>query len=221
MLSMIDYLEKLNRKERYFLIGLALGNPKFKLDESFLKKLNDEFHIAIPDKAFVAMDYHLNWIFAAAILASGNPATNYVYDNKDKFIDGTQEDIDLLVAYEDKFGINHLIMLEAKGVTSYDNNQFRHKIDRFKKIFGEKGDRFAKIKPYFGLISPRESKGLDFEYCPSWLKVDRKIPWFEMAIPERLVLFGCDERGKSNNSRDFWTIKLEQAMNKGAISLLG
>ncbi len=210
MSSMIDYLEQLNRKERYFLIGLALGNPKFKLDESFLKKLNNEFHTDIKEKTFVAMDYHLNWIFAAAGLAYGKPVRDQIYDNKGKVIDGTQEDIDLLIAYEDNVGNTHLIMLEAKGATSYDNRQFKHKIDRFTKIFRMEGkDRFEKVKPHFGLVSPREPKNLSVDYCPSWLKVDGKIPWFEMKMPGRLVLFGCDEQGNSNKGRDFWTAKPE------------
>jgi len=207
--TMVDYLEQLNRKERFFLIGLALGNPKFKLDESFLKKLNNEFHTDIKGRTFVAMDYHLNWIFAAAELAVGTPVHDNIYDNKDKVIDGTQTDVDLLIAYEDNGGFTNLVMLEAKGVTSYDNVQFRHKIDRFTKIFGENGNRFEKVKPYFGLISPKEPKNLDVDYCPSWLKVDGRIPWFEMDMSDRLVVFGCDRQGNSNEKREFWTVKLK------------
>jgi hypothetical protein len=206
---MIGYLEQLNRKERYFLIGLALGNPKFKLDKSFRAKLNNGFHVDIPENAFVAMDYHLNWIYAAAELAFGKSVHEQIYQNNDNVIDGTQEDVDLLVAYEDTSGISQLIMLEAKGVTSFSNEQFKHKIDRFTKMFGNKGDKFAKFKPYFGLVSPRKSRNLCVDCCPSWLKVDGDIPWFEMKIPPRLVLFGCDENGKSSSERKFWKVKIE------------
>lgn len=208
MAAMIEYLEKLNRKERFFLIGVVLGTPKFKLDPVFRQKLSDKFCVIVPDAAFVAMDYHLNWIFAAAALSFGHPILERIYDNKDGVIDGTQEDIDLLIAFEDESGLSHLIMLEAKGVTAFNNTQFEHKIERFKNIFGEKGDRWPKVKPYFGLVSPRESKGLHYDQCPSWLKVDDKIPWFKMCIPQdRLTLFGCDKHGKPNKRRDFWTVK--------------
>ena len=64
--TMIDYLQQLNKKERYFLIGLAWSNRKFKLDKPFLKNLNSKFHINIKGKIFVGVDYHLDWIFAAA-----------------------------------------------------------------------------------------------------------------------------------------------------------
>lgn len=99
-------------------------------------------------------------------------------------------------------------MLEAKGVTAFSNSQFVHKINRFKSMFGETGDRWTEIKPYFGLVSPRKSKGLHYDLCPAWLKVDDKIPWFEMSIPsDRLTVFGCDEKGRPNKERAFWTIR--------------
>lgn len=75
---MIDHLRQLNRKERYFLIGLALGNPKFNLDKTFLKNLNSQFHTDIKRKIFVGVDYHLDWIFAAAELVNGTPFQDHI-----------------------------------------------------------------------------------------------------------------------------------------------
>lgn len=208
MSAMIDNLGKLNRKERFFLIGMVLGNPKFKLDPMFRQRLSTKFNVVIPDTSFVAMDYHFNWIYAAAALTFSSPESGRIYENASGAIDGTQEDVDLLVAFEDSSGLNHLIMLEAKGVTAFSNNQFVHKINRFKSIFGETGDRWAEIKPYFGLVSPRKSKGLHYALCPAWLMVDDKIPWFEMSIPsDRLTVLGCDEKGRPNKERAFWTMR--------------
>jgi len=206
--TFIDNLDKLNRKERFFLIGLALGNPGFKLDRLFQQKLSEEFGVVIPDNVFVAMDYHLNWIYAAAALTFGNPVRDKLFDNKFGIINGTQEDVDLLVAFEDASGICHLIMLEAKGVTAFSNSQFRHKMDRFRSIFGENGRRFSRIKPYFGLVSPRKPTGLRYDLCPLWLKHGDDIPWFEMSIPrDRLTVFGCDKEGRPNQRRALWTVK--------------
>ena len=64
MSAMIDNLEKLNRKERFFFIGMVLDNPKFKLDPMFRQRLSTKFNVVIPDTASVAMDYHLNWIIS-------------------------------------------------------------------------------------------------------------------------------------------------------------
>ncbi len=214
MSSMIAHLDRLNRKERFFLVGMALGKREFKLDSLFRRKLSEKFGIAVPDTAFVAIDYHLNWIFAAAALTFGNPAWGLVYENKDRVIDGTQEDIDLLVAFENASGLTHLIMLEAKGVIAFSNNQFQHKIGRFKSIFGEDCEKWPKVRPYFGLVSPREPKRLRYDLCPFWLKVGDKIPWLEMPIPQdRLIVYGCDGHGQPNKERAFWTVRQSVSAN--------
>lgn len=211
MSSMIENLDKLNRKERFFLVGMALGKRKFELVSSFQQTLSSKFGISVPDTAFAAMDYHLNWIFAAAAMTFHQPQRARVYSNVGDIVDGTQEDVDLLVAFEDAMGINHLIMLEAKGVGAFDNKQLKHKMERFDAIFGADGLRFGdKVRPYFGLVSPHKPRNLHVDACPDWLRVDGSIPWFEMPIPERLVLFGCDERGTANKDRKFWTVRREQ-----------
>jgi hypothetical protein len=210
MSAMITNLEKLNRKERFFLIRTALGHDTLKLGQSFRDVLISKFHLNVPDDAFVATDYHLNWIFAAAALTFGQPVHDHIYDNRDGTVDGTQEDVDLLVAFEDDSGLNHLIMLEAKGVGAYDNKQFAHKMKRLTRIFGKDGCRFARVRPYFGLMSPREPRHLRCDVCPSWLKIDGKIPWLPMLIPERFVLFGCDERGRPDRKREYWTVSCER-----------
>ncbi len=208
MSNIIENLEKLNRKERFFLLGMALGNPKFRLETKFRTDLDWEFKLTVPEDAFVAMDYHLNWIYAACVLTFEQPAQNRIYKNVDKVVDGTQEDVDLLVSYEDPSGMCHLIMLEAKGVTAFSNRQFKHKVERLKQIFRDDGKRWPQVRPYFGLISPKRSTDLNYDICPSWFKVDGKVPWFKMNIPKgRLVLFGCDNRGKPDQERPFWTIK--------------
>jgi hypothetical protein len=211
MLSMIDNLERLNRKERFFLIGRVLGNPNFRMDAKFRTELGSAFHLDVPEDAFVAMDYHLNWIYAAAVLTFSTPEGDRIYDNGGKFIDGTQEDVDLLVAFTDKSNTSHLIMLEAKGVTAFSNKQFRHKMDRFKIIYGDNGQLWQnQVKPYFGFISPRRPQRLLLDKCPLWLKVDNEIPWLELPIPgNRLAVFGCDEAGEPNEERAFWTIRNE------------
>jgi len=131
------------------------------------------------------------------------------YINKDNAIEGKQTDIDLLVAFQDKGGFTHLIMLEAKGDTSWDNAQFKHKIDRFVNIFGDNGKRFMNVTPYLGLISPRKPQNLDFNYCPPWLKMGGNIPWFEMGMNDRLKVFGRDREGNPNQKREFWTVNLK------------
>jgi len=208
MPTVIENLEKFNRKERFFLVGKALGNPKFILDPSFRKALESKFKLTIPADAFVAMDYHLNWIYAACALAFEQPYKDRIYNNVDRIVDGTQEDVDLIVAYQDRSGVYNLIMLEAKGVTYFSNGQFIHKVGRLKHIFRDDGKRWPQVAPYFGLVSPKESKRLKYEICPSWLKIEGKIPWFEMEItPARLAVYGCNIQGKRDKNRNYWSVR--------------
>jgi len=46
MTSFINNLDRLNLIERYYLIGMALGNPKFKLNSAFRQKLNKKYGLA-------------------------------------------------------------------------------------------------------------------------------------------------------------------------------
>lgn len=48
MSAFVDYLWSFNRKERFFLVGTALGNPDFRLDAEFRRRLGDRFALEIP-----------------------------------------------------------------------------------------------------------------------------------------------------------------------------
>ena len=63
MIHLIELLESFNRKERYFLIRQAVGG--FKLSDEFRRELGNATGLAIPQDAFAAMDYHLDWLTAA------------------------------------------------------------------------------------------------------------------------------------------------------------
>ena len=60
MMTLIERLESFNRKERFFLIGDALGNQSFQLSDDFRTRLGTAFGIQPPSNTFVAMDYHLD-----------------------------------------------------------------------------------------------------------------------------------------------------------------
>ena len=50
MTDLIEILESFNTKERFFLIGAALGNPTFKLSEDYSKALSKaQIHHLIDD----------------------------------------------------------------------------------------------------------------------------------------------------------------------------
>ena len=128
MTDLIKILESFNRKERFFLLAQALGcshsgEPAFSLSDSFRKQLNANIDVAIPEEpamVFVAMDYHLDWLQAALTLADSQDGKSK-FSNKDEkgpVIEGTQKDVDLLVAFEagETF---HLILVEAKAYSDW------------------------------------------------------------------------------------------------------
>lgn len=122
MTTLMEFLESLNRKERFFLIGDALGNRTFQLSADYQSRLGEALDISIPDGAFVAMDYHLDWIHASLFLTQPGVDREGFHPNIEPVATGNQEDADLLVAFE-KEGLTHLVLVEAKAETGWTNMQ--------------------------------------------------------------------------------------------------
>jgi len=203
--SLIEYLKSFNAKERFFLLGKVLGNPTFSPSPIFLKQLGSILNLQIPETVFSAMDYHLDWLYASLQL---NQELRAIYLNQSKIIKGQQQDIDFLIA----FNINdfcHIVLIEAKGITPWSNEQMTSKMDRLKDIFGENGDLWDGVIPHFIFISPSKPKKLDMSKWPHWItKTNNEVYWLELAIDSRLnEVFRCDFYGKKNKNGQYWAIK--------------
>ena len=176
MTDLIEILKSFNRKERFFLIAQALGcsncgEPAFSLSDSFRKQLDANIELtnigaAIPPESgmvFVAMDYHLDWLQAALILAHTSQDEKLEFGNEGEegqIIKGTQEDVDLLVAF--KAGeMFHVILVEAKAYSGWTKKQLSSKAARLRTIFGEGGKKWSDVQPYFCVMSPKESERLN------------------------------------------------------------
>ena len=207
-MRLIEWLEAFNRKERFFLVGNALGNTNFNLSEEYRTKLHSVLGIHPPQHSFVAMDYHLDWIHAGLFLSSSANQLNEVHENKVPIVTANQEDIDLLVAFED-LGVTHLLMIEAKAATGWTNKQTLSKADRLREMFGE-GDgrkKYPGVKPSFCLTSPRPPQLLDSDQWPSWMAPGGKPIWLELEVPPgRRRITRCDQEGKSSASGDFFRV---------------
>lgn len=192
MVSAIEYLERFNRKERFLLVGWALGYEKFLLGEEFRKDLGPELGLSIPRTAFVAMDYHWDWLDASLWLGTKGGARESQENprivergegKKTPVIGATQEDIDLIIAYEDEPDC-HIIILEAKGVTDWTNRQMESKAQRLEAYFGkEKRPKKwgGNVLPHFAIVSPKSSpEGLKVGGWPEWMKRDGKVPFIKM-----------------------------------------
>ena len=205
--TFFELLEKFNRKERFFLLGWSLGNRRFRASSTFLRSISSLLGIEIPSKAFVAMDYHLSWLYASVFLSSSKAGDRGVYSNKQQLVTGTQEDVDLLIAFR-KGRANHVVMLEAKGATGWTNKQARSKARRLSSIFGRDGKRWPSIRPHYVLASPRTPQQLDMSAWPNWMKRPDGSPyWIEMQMPGDLIkTTRCDKTGSADGKGSYWMV---------------
>ena len=194
----IDYLQLLNRKERFHLLREALGKTTFCLDERFRTRLQSCLRdsprgaVSIPADAFVAMDYHLDWIGMALRLAADGPER----DHRDRFplgdiandglVSGTQQDVDLLVAFPDG-PTTHLVMIEAKGDTHWRNEQLDRKAEGLKRIFSVERPWMESIAPHFLLMSRKRPTSLKKKGWPSWMMPNGEPLWLRLSLPEDLI----------------------------------
>lgn len=206
---LIELLRRLNSKERFFLVGHALGNPTFRLGSDFRNALGSQLGLPVPEDAFCAMDYHIDWIHAA-LMASEHGIEAHHWN--DGIILAQQEDVDLLVALEHE-GIVHLILIEAKAATAWTNEQASSKMTRLKKIFGDDGGKWSNIRPYFLLMSPSRPLRLDplrrDTEWPAWAVDDTRRPlWMELPIPNDLLKVSRWNPVASKPDKDdkFWKI---------------
>lgn len=205
MTDLLAILESFNRKERFFLIAHALNGPqekpRFTLSENFRQELGKAVGLEeIPASAFAWMDYHLDWLHASLVLAHPAQYGDSPFFNADSIITGNQRDADLLVAFKSA-DRHHLIVVEAKGYGSWDNDQMNSKAARLKLIFGDDGKKYPDVEPHFSLMSPNESQHLGFADWPNWMLGGNggKPYHLKMEVSsERRRAERCDEKGNPN-----------------------
>ena len=213
MSAIIEYLRSFNRKERFPLVGTALGKLDCQLDSAFSQRLGDIFAVKVPSDVFVAMDYHLDWIYASAYLSQEGVSAPDKHPNTAGIISGNQEDVDLIVAF-DTDETTHVIMLEAKAETGWTNKQMDSKANRLRTIFGKEGDTFHQLRPHFGLMSPRTPRRLRTDCWPSWMRSPEGGPmWMKLALPPGLrKLTRCDVSGRRD--KDGGNFKMQSTGKK-------
>ena len=228
MACVIDYLKWFNRKERFILLDHVLGQrceEVFRLNNDFRKELADKLRLeGIPCNAYVAMDYHLDWLQMALYLAdkdgrsdaeSGESIPNPESDSSSegkvfrRLFQGNQEDIDLLVAFEERSQKTvHVVLIEAKGVTNWDPRQLKSKTARLNLIFKENSYGSEEVKPHFILMSPcRPKDGTVAREWPSIEGNERPAEWLRLPLPDKLLKA---TRGNQNSDcLDVYTYRKE------------
>lgn len=212
--SFLEFLLRLNRKERFFVVAAATGSmamegPAFRLAEDFRAALGRRLGLSVPSSALGFMDYHLDWLHAAATLASrgaGWPDEPLPNEPPNRVARGTQEDIDFVVCFE-REGEATLILLEAKGHTAWTNSQVGSKLRRLTEIFGPGGDRVPGVHPILCLWSHAPAQQLVAEW-PAWAKDSNGHHWLRLDDYRKQTkrLFRSNLAGKPDTQGNYWMV---------------
>lgn len=205
MMDLIEKLREFNRKERYYLLKMATQNS-FQIASDFRTTLDEKLGITVPQDAFCAMDYHLDWIYGSLFLTFKNNSEQ-PWSNDDCCIKGTQEDVDFLITFEDAPGHYCMIIVEAKGETNWSNSQLESKAKRLKNIYGKDGKKWPNVVPFFVICSPKDTRGLKTEPWPDWMKPNGQPIWIEMPMQDSSKkIVRCTEGGKADSKGKYWML---------------
>ncbi len=198
MSALIEHLRNFNRKERFILLREALGAETFTLDAGFRARLGETISVPVPADAFVAMDYHLDWLQMALYLAA-TPSPPCPIPKRDLF-EANQQDVDLLVAFDGREA-THVVLLEAKMETGWTNKQLHSKAERLDLIFGADRPGVSLATPYFVLASPKQSEQILVSGWPEWMTRRGAPLWMELPRPPGLQkVTRCTADGKRSKS---------------------
>ena len=135
---LIQRLKNFNAKERYWLIRQALGG--FTADADFVDEVAKAAGVEPPDRSrlsetYMAMDYHLNWLYAALTghspAGTAHPNTKWSEEASARAaVENSQEDVDLIIAYPRQSGSVQIILVEAKCIGAFTKVQLESKAAR-------------------------------------------------------------------------------------------
>jgi hypothetical protein len=220
MTELKHLLAKFNRKERYWLLRDAIGEP-FHLSKQFCGKLTEALKMTIPCGAWWAMDYHIDWLVAVLRTYPDRVelAKHYLNDQSIREIRGNQEDFDLVVAFD-----RNLILVEAK-TGNFIDQQLESKLSRLgnlkwadgEPLIGPDGTTRNDIHISFVLCSPKKNLiNLKFHVEPSthWsLKQIKPIDLYHITLPfpkKTFMVSRCEETTrktwKKSSEGQHWAI---------------
>lgn len=193
-------LSAFNRKERFWLLRNAIGESFETLGEGFRERLSDVLGFRIPSNAWWAMDYHFDWLVAGIYCyakqidlqkkINDNPfkaeLMQLAHENVDleekhasfyrfrkPLLTATQEDIDLIVAFDET-----IILIEAKADSDWSKEQYVSKLTRMGALYEfissidqEQNNTTEPASPHkntdlrirFLLVSPTAPKSFDLD----------------------------------------------------------
>ena len=177
--------------------------------------------VPVPAHAFAVTDYHLSWLHAALSWWSGrswplraSPYLPTTAPDGGVLVDGSQEDIDLLVCWQGE-DTAHVVAIEAKAYGAWGNAQVTSKVARLEAIRGSLGGapvdvrlvltsrhRPQKLMPSLPIGATGQAA------WPDWMHdTHGELAWMPLSAPGlRLATTRCDEHGKPSAEGVLWRI---------------
>jgi hypothetical protein len=207
MPGLVDALQAFNRRERHILVGWVFDRITFPLGHEFRDLMSEPFlPVRVPADAYIAMDYNLNWLTAALMWSAScvGEEDPRAY-NTEEGIDLADSDTDLLVAFA-RGSETHVVLLEAKGYTRWNTKQLKGKSERLKRIFGDEGNRFSSVVPYWVFVSPGPPPYL--EWAEWMLGPNGEARYLPLPQPatHRFAVARCDSKGDAKEG-GYWKIR--------------
>ena len=174
-------LERFDSHERGILLQWMSGKS-FVIGDELNTQLEKMLGEKVPSDAFVAMDFTLDWLYAA-VRCWHDPTLwegDWIPRPASHEIKASQEDIDLVAAWE-RAGVPHLLLIEAKGFTGWSNKQLSSKAMRLKALFDDPA--FAGVRTSFVLVGPQKSANLKVDAWPSVMQRDGRFHFLQVGDP--------------------------------------
>lgn len=193
----IGALRSFDSHERGILLQWATG-ADFALSVDLRQQLGGLLALDIPERAFVAMDYTLDWLYAAMRLFAGDELTVPQPWPADDQLKASIEDVDLLIAWHGDQP--RLLLLEAKGFTGWSNKQLLSKVKRIDTIF-DAASRHG-VDVHLVLVGPAHSTGVDTSTWPAWLHNEGRYHFLQIPDPGlRHAVRRCTSAGVATSAQ--------------------
>jgi hypothetical protein len=203
----LENLRRLHRDERSLLTAFVTGAPTA-LGESFRAEVQSKLGIALPEDAFVAFDYQISGIYAAAAMLEEQQGVHASGGGIER---GNQEHVDLLVAWEAGETVEMLIV-ETEGISGWSGKRLLSRALWLGEVFGyDSGSaNIPYLRPHFALASPvRPPADLPTLEWPAWAVDAEGAPaWLQLPVPDDLLrVIKTDRGGRPLATGGHWLVE--------------
>lgn len=204
---LVDNLKQLNAKERDHLMRYVyLGFAEAYAAEDMVTWLSDRFsndlrthyaNLGLGPQTrcvFAGMDYHLDWLYAALLLARAGKLVAEcdevrempAIDDLDESlwpVSGRHEDVDLLLVLTDDINVA-VLLVEAKGIAAFDKVQLARKAIRVHYILEHSGARAQPDLVFrFVFMAPNKPEITDICQFVEHHKKSPELDTLKMTLP--------------------------------------